>query len=105
VFDLSFCRCCLAILCLAASGSALAAKVYKYTDKNGVVTYTDEVVRGAQVIEFKDRMVEKLDNRLKLQKLKHEAGETLLVKNELYAPVEVELSLSEVKNAAFVPKT
>jgi len=84
--------------------AARAAKVYKYTDENGVVTYTDKVVRGAKVIEFKDRMVEKLDNRLKLQKLKHEAGETLLVKNELYAPVEVELSLSEVKNAAFVPK-
>jgi len=104
VSDWLFCRCCLAILCLLASSSALAAKVYKYTDKNGVVTYTDKVVRGAKVIEFKDRMVEKLDNRLKLQKLKHEAGETLLVKNELYAPVEVELSLSEVKNASFVPQ-
>jgi len=102
--DYSLLRRC-AALCLVclASGFAHAGKVYKYRDTNGVVTFTDQPTQGAQVIHFKDRMVEKLDDRLKLQRLKHEAGETLLVKNDLYAPVEVELSLSEVKNAAFVP--
>jgi len=105
VFEFSFYPRCVLILlaCLIASAPAQAAKVYKYTDKNGVVTYTDKVVRGAKVLEFTDRMVEKLDNRVKLQTLKHEAGETLLVKNDLYAPVEVELTLSAVKNTTFVP--
>jgi len=105
VFELLFCKryAFLLLACLVLSETTQAAKVYKYTDKNGVVTYTDKAVSGAQVLEFTDRMVEKLGNRVKLQTIKHEAGETLLVKNDLYAPVEVELSLSEVKNAAFTP--
>jgi len=99
-------RRCAFFLCLALlafSTTAYAGKIYKYRDKNGVVSFTDQPVAGAQVIHFKDRMVEKLDNRLKLQRLKHEAGETLLLKNDLYAPVEIELALSEVKNASFAP--
>jgi len=88
---------------LATSEGVFAAKFYKYADENGVITYTDKATKGAKVIEFKDRMVEKLDNRVKLQKITHEAGQTLLVKNDLYAPVEVELALSKVENAAFAP--
>jgi len=106
VFDLPFFHALAIILCLAALGAsqvASAAKVYKFKDADGVVTYTDKVVRGAQVIEFKDRMVEKLDNRIRLQRLKHESGEVLLVKNDLYAPVEVELRLQAVENADSVP--
>jgi len=63
-----------------------------------VVTYTDQAVSGAQVFVFRDRMVERLDLRVKLETKKHDAGETLLVRNELHAPVEIELKLEKLDN-------
>ncbi len=93
------------LLCglLAAACPAVALTIYKYTDANGVVTYTDKAKAGAQVFVFRDRMVERLDLQVKLETKKHAAGETLLVRNDLYAPVEVELSLKDVENAAGAP--
>ena len=82
---------------------ATALTIYKYTDANGVVTYSDQAAPGAQVFVFNDRMVEKLDNRVKLETRKHAAGETLLVRNDLYAPVDVELKFEGVQNAVGVP--
>jgi len=69
---------------------ALALTIYKYTDANGVVTYSDQAAPGAQVFVFRDRMVEKLDTQVKLETRKHDAGETLLVRNDLFAPVDIE---------------
>ena len=83
-----------ALLLAAAQASALT--IYKYVDKHGTVTYSDKAVPGAQVFVFRDRMVEKLDNLVKLETKKHSAGETLLVRNDLYAPVEIELRLDKV---------
>ena len=45
-------------------------------------------------------MVERLEDDVKLETLKHAAGETLLVHNNLYAPVEVELALENQVNLA-----
>jgi murein DD-endopeptidase MepM/ murein hydrolase activator NlpD len=81
----------------------LALTIYKYTDANGVVTYSDQAVPGAQVFVFRDRMVERLDQQVKLETKKHEAGETLLVRNDLYAPVEVELALEDLDNTVGAP--
>ncbi len=92
----------LSVLVLAAPAQALT--IYKYTDANGVVTYSDQAVAGAQVFKFRDRMVEQLDLQVKLETKKHAAGETLLVRNDLYAPVEMELRLDGVANAVGVPK-
>ena len=91
----------LIILCslLVFCGQAAALTIYKYVDKNGVVTYSDQAAPGAQVFVFNDRMVERLDNQVKLETKKHEAGETLLIRNDLYAPVEIELKLEQVQNA------
>lgn len=88
---------------LAFTGPAAALTIYKYTDANGVVTYTDQAAPGAQVFVFRDRMVERLDNQVKLETKKHEAGETLLVRNDLYAPVQIELRLDKVDNAVGAP--
>ena len=85
---------------LLLSGYSHAFKVYKYTDENGVVTYTDKAKAGAQVFVFNDRMVERIEDDVKLETLKHAAGETLLVHNNLYAPVEIELTLEEQANLA-----
>ncbi|MDH0497388.1 peptidoglycan DD-metalloendopeptidase family protein [Stutzerimonas stutzeri] len=82
---------------------ALALTIYKYTDANGVVTYSDQAAPGAQVFVFRDRMVEKLDTQVKLETRKHDAGETLLVRNDLFAPVDIELKLENVENAMGAP--
>ena len=47
--------------------------------------------------------IERLDNQVKLETKKHEAGETLLIRNDLYAPVEIELRLEQVQNAIGAP--
>ncbi len=80
--------------------NSYAFTVYKYTDENGVVTYTDKAKAGAKVFVFSDRMVEHIENDVKLETRKHAAGETLLVRNDLYAPVEIELSLEQQSNLA-----
>jgi len=82
---------------------ALALTIYKYTDADGVVTYSDQAAPGAQVFVFRDRMVEKLDTQVKLETRKHDAGETLLVRNDLFAPVDIELKLENVENAVGAP--
>lgn len=84
-------------LCIAAF-PAMGLTIYKYTDANGVVTYTDQAVSGAQVFVFRDRMIERMDLRVKLETSKHDAGETLLVRNDLHAPVEIELKLEKLDN-------
>ena len=80
-----------------------AVTIYKYTDANGVVTYTDQAAPGAQVFTFTDRMVEKLESQVRLETRKHAGGETLLVRNDLHAPVDVQLRLEGVDNALGVP--
>ncbi|MDP3814623.1 M23 family metallopeptidase [Pseudomonas sp.] len=95
----------LILLCgaLALAGQAGALTIYKYTDANGVVTYTDKAAPGAQVFVFRDRMVERLDQQVKLETKKHAAGETLLVRNDLYAPVQIELRLDRLENVVGAP--
>lgn len=87
---------------LTLATQAMALTIYKYTDANGVVTYTDQAAPGAQVFVFRDRMVERLDNQVKLETKKHEAGETLLVRNDLFAPVQIELRLEATDNVTGV---
>ncbi|MCQ4323298.1 peptidoglycan DD-metalloendopeptidase family protein [Stutzerimonas stutzeri] len=86
---------------VASSASALT--IYKYTDANGVVTYSDQAAPGARVFTFSDRMVETLDNQVTLETRRHAAGETLLVRNDLFAPVDIELKLTGVQNAVGAP--
>lgn len=95
----------LAVFCalLLAASQAGALTIYKYTDANGVVTYTDKAAAGAQVLIFRDRMVERIEQQVTLETQKHAAGETLLAKNDLYAPVEIELRLDRLQNAGGVP--
>lgn len=48
-------------------------------------------------------MVEHLEREVKLETKKHAGGETLQVRNDLYAPVEVELRIRNPRNAVGVP--
>ncbi|MFC3607968.1 peptidoglycan DD-metalloendopeptidase family protein [Stutzerimonas tarimensis] len=96
-------RILLACALTSLAGPSLAITVYKYTDANGVVTYSDQARPGAQVFQFSDRMVERTDNQVRLETRKHAAGETLVVRNDLYAPVDVELRLENPQNVVGVP--
>ncbi|WP_339843967.1 peptidoglycan DD-metalloendopeptidase family protein [uncultured Halopseudomonas sp.] len=94
----------LGLTLLLMSSILSASTIYKYTDANGVVTYTDQEVKGAQVFVFTDTMVETFDKQVYVTTRKHPGGETLIVHNELYAPVEVELSIESARNLAGVPE-
>ena len=62
------------MLLLATQATALT--IYKYTDANGVVTYTDKAAAGAQVFVFRDRMVERIQQQVTLETKMHDPGET-----------------------------
>lgn len=95
--------CLLGFALLLASPALLGSTIYKYTDANGVVTYTDKRVPGAQVFVFNDRMVENNDRQVYVSTRKHDGGDTLIVKNDLYAPVEIELEIVEAEHVSGVP--
>jgi murein DD-endopeptidase MepM/ murein hydrolase activator NlpD len=94
----------LGLALLLASPLLSASTIYKYTDANGVVTYTDKEVKGAKVFTFRDAMVETFDKQVYVTTSKHPGGETLIVHNELYAPVEVELSIESARHLTGVPE-
>ena len=96
-------RALLPLTLLLASPLLLAGNIYKYTDANGVTTYTDRKVEGAEVIVFRDAMVENVDREVYVTKQRHAGGETLIVHNDLFAPVEVRLSISNARNVTGVP--
>ena len=89
------------VLALAAQ-SAAAVTIYRFTDANGVVSFTDQAVPGAQVMKLRERMVERIDSQVRLNVKKAKGTDSLYVRNDLYAPVEIELKLSGVKNVVGV---
>lgn len=87
----------LTVLTVAAP-AAWAITIYKTTDADGVVSFSDRSSPGASVLVFRDRMVERIEQQVHLS-IKRERGvHSLYVRNDLHAPVEVELKLSSVKN-------
>ena len=86
------------MLGLVCSGQAGAGTIYKFVDAHGVVNYTDRQTPGAQVLIFHDRMVEHLEQQVHLDINRTAASTTFTARNELYAPVEVELKLSGLGN-------
>lgn len=91
---------------LLASATAGAMTIYKSKDANGVVSYSDRPTKGSQVFVFRDRMVEHLERQVYLDIKKQKGADAVFVRNDLYAPVEIELSfvgLSNVKGAPGKP--
>lgn len=62
---------------LLAATSAMAMTIYKSTDANGVVSYSDRPSPGAQVFVFRDRMVEHLERQVRLDVEKSWGGQRL----------------------------
>ncbi len=86
-----------------ASTSAVAMTIYKSTDANGVVSYSDRPSKGAQVFVFRDRMVERLERQVFLDIKKQKGADAVFVRNDLYAPVEIELSFAGLRNVSGAP--
>lgn len=86
------------LLSCSYSTFILSAPIYQYIDSNGVVNYTDQKLPGAKLFELNDEIIEHIENQVKLNTVKHSGGETLKIKNELYAPVEIQLTLEDVDN-------
>ncbi|MEB0048326.1 MULTISPECIES: M23 family metallopeptidase [unclassified Pseudomonas] len=86
-----------------ASTSAVAMTIYKSTDANGVVSYSDRPTKGSQVFVFRDRMVEHLERQVYLDIQKQKGVDVVFVRNDLYAPVEVELGFTGVQNVKGAP--
>lgn len=86
-------------LTLAAPGAG-AVTVYKYRDSDGIVTFTDQPTKGAQKLHYGDRIVEKLDTRVRIEPRKLPDGEELILVNDLFAPVEIDLRLQDTRNVA-----
>jgi murein DD-endopeptidase MepM/ murein hydrolase activator NlpD len=83
---------------LLAAQSASALTIYKFTDAHGVVSFTDRPTKGASVVVFRDRMVEHIEKQVHLTVKKQDGVHSLFVRNDLFAPVEVELKLSGLSN-------
>ncbi|MGE8151928.1 peptidoglycan DD-metalloendopeptidase family protein [Pseudomonas vancouverensis] len=83
--------------------AATAATIYKSKDANGVVSYSDRPSKGSKVFVLQDRMDEHLERQVRLIILKEGDVDSLYVRNDLFAPVEVELTLAGVKNARGAP--
>lgn len=86
-----------------ASTSAVAMTIYKSTDANGVVSYSDRPSKGAQVFAFQDRMVERLERQVYLDIKKQKGADVVFVRNDLYAPVEVALAFTGMSNVRGAP--
>ena len=86
-----------------ASTSAVAMTIYKSTDANGVVSYSDRPSKGSQVFVFQDRMVEHLDRQVYLDIKKQKGTDVVFVRNDLYAPVEVALAFTGMSNVRGAP--
>lgn len=83
---------------LLAAPLASAVTIYRTTDAQGVVSFSDRASPGAAVVVFRDRMVEHIERQVRLDVRKVNGVDSLYVRNDLYAPVEIELRLSNLKN-------
>ncbi|MFJ2688637.1 peptidoglycan DD-metalloendopeptidase family protein [Pseudomonas sp. NPDC087336] len=86
-----------------ASTAAMAMTIYKSTDANGVVSYSDRPTTGSKVFTFQDRMDERLERQVYLVITKKDGVDSVYVRNDLYAPVEIELSFAGLKNVSGAP--
>jgi len=86
-----------------ASTSAVAMTIYRSTSAEGVVSYSDRPSKGSQVFIFRDRMVERLERQVYLEIKKVKGKDSVFVRNDLYAPVEIELSFTGLQNVSGAP--
>ncbi|HGM5582498.1 TPA: M23 family metallopeptidase [Pseudomonas putida] len=92
-------RACLLLSLLLASAPGMAMTLYSTTDTFGVASYSYQPSPGARAMALREPMVERLDDQVRLQPETFAEGVRFLARNDLFAPVEVELRLQGLGNA------
>lgn len=92
-------RACLLLSLLLASAPGMAMTLYSTTDTFGVASYSYQPSPGARAMALREPMVEHLDDQVRLQPETFAGGVRFLARNDLFAPVEVELRLEGLGNA------
>ncbi|MFJ9991048.1 M23 family metallopeptidase [Pseudomonas putida] len=92
-------RACLLLSLLLASAPGMAMTLYSTTDTFGVASYSYQPSPGARAMALREPMVERLDDQVRLQPETFAGGVRFLARNDLFAPVEVELRLEGLGNA------
>ncbi|MDF0733376.1 M23 family metallopeptidase [Pseudomonas entomophila] len=92
-------RLLLFFILLTASASGLAMTLYTTTDTYGVASYSYQPSPGARAMALREPMVERLDEHIRLHSEAFAGGVRFLARNDLFAPVEVELRLERLANA------
>jgi len=84
---------------LTASASSMGTTLYKTTDAYGVVSYSERPSPGAQAFVLREPMFEHLERQVRLRTVDFTGGTRFFARNDLFAPVEVELRLQRLANA------
>lgn len=92
-------RACLLLSLLVASAPGMAMTLYSTTDTFGVASYSYQPSPGARAMALREPMVERLDDQVRLHPEALVGGVRFSVRNDLFAPVEVELRLEGLVNA------
>jgi murein DD-endopeptidase MepM/ murein hydrolase activator NlpD len=91
---------------VAAAPSALAQKLYRYKDANGVWVYTDRQPGDEQ--EFEEQQVQRRFEKPEIRLLERSsrAGVALIAQNTYFAPIQIAFRLRPVENvSAETPRT
>jgi len=100
-----------AALLLALATPAGALTIYRHVDASGVVAFSDRPAPGAHLVQLGElaaaeqaRDSAEIQRSVHLDTLRHAGGHTLRVRNELFAPVQIELRLEDTDNLAGAPR-
>lgn len=83
---------------LTVSASSVGMTLYKTTDAYGVVSYSEHPSPGAKAFVLREPMFERLERQVRLRTVDFAGGTRFFVRNDLFAPVEVELRLQRLAN-------
>ena len=83
----------------AASAPGVGMTLYSTTDTYGVASYSYQPSAGARAMALREPMIERLDDHVRLHSEAFAGGVRFSARNDLHAPVEVELRLDRLANA------
>ncbi|MBF8758060.1 peptidoglycan DD-metalloendopeptidase family protein [Pseudomonas guariconensis] len=83
---------------LTVSASSVGMTLYKTTDAYGVVSYSEQPSPGAKAFVLREPMFERLERQVRLRTVDFAGGTRFFARNDLFAPVEVELRLQRLAN-------
>ena len=92
------------ILILATAGYSLAKKNYRYTDKNGVVHFSDRMLVTGQPVEVEQVYVKGRGERVFVDNKGSEKEPDIYVNNLYAGPIEIEFNILERENLDLTPE-